>query len=50
MFALTQKGQTGEEMARLFVEALPRMHKRISRTPAPFVFSILRNGDIRREL
>ena len=50
MFALTQKGLTGEQMASLFVEALPGMVRRIAKTPVPFVFSILRTGDIRREL
>lgn len=50
MFALTQKGLTGEQMAALFAEALPGMRKRIAKTQAPFVFSILRGGEIRREL
>jgi predicted nuclease of predicted toxin-antitoxin system len=43
-FFLTQQGLTGEEMAQIFVAALPGMVTRASRQPGPFVYTLSRGG------
>jgi len=50
MFALTQKGLTGDEMASIFSAALPGMRKRLNSHAPPFVFSISRGGEFTRLL
>lgn len=48
VFALARKDLPGQEMADLFVKALPGMRKRAITVEPPFVFSISRKGDFRR--
>lgn len=43
-FFLTQQGLTGEEMAEIFVAALPGMVTRASRQPGPFIYTLSREG------
>lgn len=43
-FFLTQQGLTGEEMARIFVTALPGMATRAARQPGPFIYTLSREG------
>ena len=48
VFALTRKDLSGQEMASVFVAALPGMSKRAMNVAPPFVFSISRGGDFNR--
>ncbi len=43
-FFLTQQGLTGEEMAQIFVAALPGMVTRAGRQPGPFIYTLSREG------
>jgi hypothetical protein len=43
-FFLTQQGLTGEEMAQIFVTALPGMVTRAGRQPGPFIYTLSREG------
>lgn len=48
VFALSRKDLSGQEMAELFVKALPGMKKRAATIKPPFVFSIARGGAFTR--
>lgn len=48
VFALTRKDLSGQEMAQIFVGALPGMQKRATEIAPPFLFSISRGGDFNR--
>ncbi len=48
VFALSRKDLSGQEMAELFVKALPGMRKRAASIMPPFVFSIARGGAFTR--
>lgn len=48
VFTLARQNLMGREMAELFVKVLPGMRRRVAEVPAPFVFSISRNGDFKR--
>jgi len=48
VFALTRKDLRGQEMAEIFVAALPGMLTRTAKVAAPFVFSISKAGVFQR--
>jgi predicted nuclease of predicted toxin-antitoxin system len=48
VFTLARRGLSGQEMAAIFVAALPGMLRRAETVVPPFVFSISRGGDFKR--
>lgn len=48
VFALTRKDLSGQEMADIFVAALPGMRRRAIEIMPHFIFSISRGGDFSR--
>jgi len=46
-FAFRSGNLTAQEMAAIFLKALPRVSNLIRRNPGPFVASILRDGGVR---
>lgn len=45
-FLLTQQGLTGEDMAAIFVRAMPEMVRRASRAQRGFICTVSRSGQI----
>jgi hypothetical protein len=46
-FVLTGKGLNAEEMASIFVQALPRITSALEKHSGPFMATMSRGGDIR---
>lgn len=47
-FFLTQQGLSGQEMAQIFVDALPGMVTRAARQPGPFLYTLSRDSVLTR--
>ena len=47
-FFLTSASMTGDDMAAIFVKVLPKIVRLATSTPAPFVFTVRRDGKIDR--
>lgn len=47
-FILARQDLSGQEMAKLFVDSLPAMRRRIARDVAPFIYGISRGGQFKR--
>lgn len=46
-FAFTQGNLTAEEMAEIFLKALPRILRLVKKSHGPFIASVSRGGDVR---
>lgn len=47
-FILARQDLSGQEMAKLFVDSLSAMRRRIARDAAPFIYGISRGGQFKR--
>ena len=48
LFILVRQDLVGAEMAKIFVNALPGIQRRVMREASPLVFTISRNGQFKR--